>query len=240
MDIVNCLWFGKIGSLERLMLESFSRYSEVHLWSYFDLNVDIKNVHVRDGREILPEEDVFLYPLTMDLPFGGGTHVGFSELFRYKVLYEKGGWYSDMDVTCLKPLSQFGEYFFRTHGRLPVVGNIMKCPAKSELMLKCYEESKRTINDTTTDWHLGMKILARFIFELQLDKFILDDFCNVDILSVVKDLTRNNSQAPASWTFIHWMNTIFDRNSYHANSVYGKLLEKYKIKDVKMIRNKIF
>lgn len=228
MEIVNGLWLGKITHLEELTLRSFAKCAEFHLWTYGEVGVSIPNVIMRDGREILPEKDIFVYPNKMDLPFGGGTHVGFSELFRYKVLYDKGGWWSDMDITCLKPLEEIdSKYFFREHGILPVVGNIMKCPPKSELMKRCYEDSVRVVNETTTDWHLAMKILDRHVNDLGLNQYIKKDFCNIDRLPVVKELVKPNSTVFESWHFIHWMNTIFNKNDYHTESVFGKLLTEY-------------
>jgi hypothetical protein len=231
MDTVNGLWFGKIKALEELTLRSFAKYAEFHLWTYEDIEISIPNVVVKDGREILPEEDIFLYPPKMDLPFGGNSIVGFSERFRYKVLYEKGGWWSDLDVTCLKPLNEIKtDYFFRDHGRLPLVANIMKCPPKSELMKKCYEASREKINESTTDWHLAMKIMANYVEELDLMSFIRKDMCNIDRVPVMEAYYKTEEEVPCSWHFIHWMNTLFDRRQYATNSVYGKLLKEYGIK----------
>src|SRR5574343_376774 len=136
MVIVNGLWLGsnKLSHLELLTLNSFSKYCEFHLWHYEPISGKIpRKVVLRNGEEILPKERIFRYPEKMMLGFGGNSYVGFSEIFRYKVLYELGGWWSDMDVTLLKPLEEItDDYFFRNHGVLSVVGNIMKAPPKSE------------------------------------------------------------------------------------------------------------
>jgi hypothetical protein len=231
MEIINSLWFGKIKSLEELTLRSFSKYAEFHLWVYDDIDVPkIKNLVIRNGREILPEQDIFLYPNKMDLPFGGRSIVGFSERFRYKVLYEKGGWWSDLDVTCLKPIEQIKtDYFFRDHGTLPLVGNIIKCPPMSELMGRCYEISKKMINEKTTDWHLAMKILAENVKDLNLTHFIRKNFCNIDRVPVVEKYFKSTEDAPENWHFIHWMNTLFDRQQYASGSFYDKLLKEHNI-----------
>jgi mannosyltransferase OCH1-like enzyme len=66
----------------------------------------IKNVIVKNANKIIEKEKIFKYPNKIILGFGENSYVGFSELFRYKVLYELGGWWSDMDVVCLKPLEE--------------------------------------------------------------------------------------------------------------------------------------
>jgi hypothetical protein len=228
---VNGLWFGKIGPLEELTLKSFSNYNRFVLWTYKKINLSIPNVIVKDAREILPEEDIFYYPSQMkDVPFGGNSIVGFSEVFRYKVLYDKGGWWTDLDVTCLKPLELIKDsYFFRSHGRLPLVANIMKCPPRSQLMKKCYETSKTLINSSTTEWHLGMKIMSDHVKESNLEKYIREEMCNVDIIPILKKYYTTEEIIPSSWHFIHWMNTKFDKNKINKNSCYFKLLSQYNI-----------
>jgi hypothetical protein len=226
MEMVHGLWIGPIGHLEELTLRSFSVYAHFNLWTYDSVNIgSIENVSVKDGEEIIPREEIFLYPDKMDLPFGGGTHVGFSEIFRYKVLYEKGGWWSDMDVTCLKPLSLIKtDYFFREHGGLPLAGNIMKCPPRSELMRMCYEESKKAVNEKTTDWHLSMKILCQNVKRLGLSQYINTNMCNLDRLAEINKFKEPNFRIPESWHFVHWMNTIFEKNVFHPDSAFADLL----------------
>ena len=236
MQIVNGLWFGKIGALEELTLRSFAEHSEFHLWTYENIEVSIPNVVVRDGREILPENDIFYYPPEMEIGHGGGSIVGFSERFRYKVLYEKGGWWSDLDVTCLKPLDEItDEYFFRDHGYIALVANIMKCPPKSELMRKCYEASEIQINDKTTDWHLAMKIMADYVEELNLSHFIKKDVCNIDKRAFTDKYYKFDEKIPDSWHFIHWMNTLFERDHYSINSEYNRLLKQYGVKSPRIM-----
>lgn len=209
---VHGLWLSSnITNMELLTMNSFVKHGcQFNLWLYQPVKEKLpRGVVVREAEEIFPKEKMFKYPDTMLMPVGGSLYVGVSELFRYKVLYEYGGWWSDMDVTCLKSLEDFQEeYVFRTHGILPVVGNIMKVPPKSELMRRCVNESETFVNSRTTNWHKAIWILCYHIQNLGLDKYIREDICNIDDFSKIAGLFYVKQEIPENWYFIHWINSL--------------------------------
>lgn len=97
---IQSLWIGKLGQLERLSMASFLANSHrYHLYAY-DMNLPVPpGVELKDAREILPEESIFTYK---DGKSKGG-YSGFADLFRYMLLAQKGGWWADTDIICLKP-----------------------------------------------------------------------------------------------------------------------------------------
>jgi hypothetical protein len=235
---VHSLWIGEnqLDAFQLLTLKSFSEMgAEFNLWTYDDIKIkNIKNVLVKNANEIIEKEKIFKYPSKMLLGFGQNSYVGFSELFRYKVLYELGGWWSDMDVVCLKPLEETtDEYWFRFHGILSVVGNIMKCPPKSELMRLCYDRAIKEVNSEQDDWHHAIRILCFYIEYLDLEKFIHKYECNLDRVEPVRKLLDDTSfRIPEDWKFIHWMNSVIDKN-YVKNSVLDVLYKRHNIKTFK-------
>ena len=52
---------------------------------------------IRDAGEILPREALFTHRRT-------GSVAVFADWFRYRLLAERGGIWSDMDVACLRPI----------------------------------------------------------------------------------------------------------------------------------------
>jgi len=239
-NVVHGLWLGRnLGIMEELTLRSFTHFGhQFNLWHYEPLKgIDIpEGVMLRDGNEILPQDRIFRYPQNMILGFGGGSFVGFSELFRYKVLYELGGWWSDLDITCLNNLDDIQDsYFFRNHGVLSVVGNIMKVPPKSELMFKCFERAEREVNDHQTDWHHAIRILCYNIEYLGLAQYIHGDACNLDRHEMVWELMKKPNSLkviPASWRFIHWTNSCMDAD-YAWGSVFEQLCHNFRCKKLK-------
>jgi hypothetical protein len=206
---VNALWIGKtLSKLELLTIRSFLSFGHrFRLWAYDAIETALpEGVILADANEIIGKEQVFFYRNWNSYGHGKGSYAGFSDLFRYKVLYTKGGWWADMDITCLRPLYTDKAYFFRPHHNMPVVGNLMKCPKGSELMRRCFEDASATINEHNTDWHAPIEILNRHIVELGLEGYIVSDFSNPDQWDVTSELIWGDAIPSPRWAVIHWQN----------------------------------
>src|SRR5258706_15700097 len=182
--VVHGMWVGThLSPLEHLTLRSFAHFGhEFQLWAYDDLShcEFPKGVTLRDAEEIIPRSKVFAKS-GVDRETGVGRNsfgAPFSDLFRYKLLYEHGGIWADMDVTCLKPFEFEEEYAFRAH-RIGVVGSILKCPKGSALMRRVYDETAASVNEDT-EWLAPNRILTRHIQEAGLENRIVVDMSNPD------------------------------------------------------------
>ena len=192
--IINGLWIGRcLSKIELLCIKSFLRHGhEFHLWVYDIIETPLpEELILEDAAQIISRSDVFNYHNKNQYGHGKGSYAGFSDIFRYKLLYEKGGWWVDMDVCCLKPFDFDAEYVFRTHHDFPMVGNIMKCPRGSRLMKMCYEEAITHVNAENTDWNKPINILNENIAGLGLEKYILN-ISNSDEWAVIRNYLRNN------------------------------------------------
>jgi glycosyltransferase involved in cell wall biosynthesis len=207
--IVHGMWVGPtLSRLELLTLRSFTQAGhEFHLWLYQKLDQPLPtHVVPRDAREILSEQAIF-----QNRYADGGSGVGqgsvgaFSDLFRYKLLYEEGGIWVDMDVTCLRPFEIETEYLFRSH-QIGAVGNIMKCPKNSPVMRDAYEAAAEVINPQST-WMAANQILNQQITKHKLTHLIRDDFCNPDDWrNAVAPMVWEFRQPHRAWHAIHWLN----------------------------------
>ncbi|MFO7789194.1 MAG: glycosyltransferase [Bacteroidales bacterium] len=233
---VHALWIGnQLSFVEKLTIKSFIDHGfDFNLWLYNPLVTSVpEQVNIRDAAEIIPRHDVFNYKYTNQFGHGKGSFAGFSDIFRYKLLYEYGGWWTDMDVTCLKTPDFADDYVFRTHHSLPLVGNIMKVPPKSELMKLCYKEASDKITENNRDWHLPIQILADNVDKFGLSKYIRN-FSNQDSWNIIRNLLQKNMEMPEHWYFIHWVNEEWRRNRISKlrtikGSVLDTLLDKYDI-----------
>ena len=103
--VVQGLWIGgRLSTLERLCIRSFCAHGhEFHLYHYDALqNVpQVNGLRLMDGADILPRTAIFRTR--------HGSLAIFSDLFRWELLRQKGGWWSDMDSVCLRPLDLAGE-----------------------------------------------------------------------------------------------------------------------------------
>lgn len=227
---VNGLWIGNtLSKIELLTLHSFIKQGHIfHLWTYEKLLNDLPaGVVIEDANEILPRETVFRYNNVNKYGHGKGSVSGFSDIFRYKLLYDKGGWWTDMDVTCLKPLNFSVPYFFRKHHHLELVGNVMKAPVQSKLMLSCYNEAAAEVNENNTDWHKPIEILNKYVFENNLQQYVYPYISNHDDWNRIVGYVVGNDPMPEQYYFIHWMNEEWrsrdiDKNDFRYRSVLGQ------------------
>lgn len=237
--IVNGLWIGKkLSNIEILTIKSFIRNGhEFRLWLYDALETPIPDgVIVKDATEIIARENVFNYKKANQWGEGKGSYAGFSDVFRYKLLYENGGWWVDMDVTCIKPLDFEEPYVFRNHDKLAVVGNVMKCPPKSQLMLDCYNKASVEVDENNTDWFKPIQILNDYIAQHQLLNYIKPHISNVDSWDITRQYTLRGKKIPENFYIIHWQNEVWrskglDKNCSNKFSTLGKLMKENDIEN---------
>jgi len=239
-DVFNALWIGsELSKLELLTLHSFLAQGHVfRLWTYQEIKTPLpQGIRLADANEIIPADKVFNYKKINKYGHGKGSYAGFSDIFRYKMLYERGGWWVDMDVTCLQHISTDKPYFFRPHHELQVVGNVMKCPKGSELMKRCYEEASQRIDANNTDWHKPIQILNDNVARLGLQEYISKKTSNDDWWEETSRFIWHSDPLPDEWLFIHWQNEEWraknvSKTNFYYRSALAKLLRKYGLYDM--------
>ncbi|MCK6079856.1 hypothetical protein KZX37_04380 [Microbacterium sp. EYE_5] len=96
---IQMFWFGRpLGDVERLSIRSFQANGhEVHLYAYEPLDGVPDGTVIRDAREVMS------YARFEELRARGVKPGPIADIFRYALLFEHGGWWSDCDVVCVKP-----------------------------------------------------------------------------------------------------------------------------------------
>jgi mannosyltransferase OCH1-like enzyme len=113
--------------MERLSIASFlAQGHRYHLYSYEPLS------GLPAGTELLPATNIL--PVTAIYRDSRGSLAGFSNAFRYKLLLERGGWWADLDMVCIRPLDFSDEFVFATEPDQTVGTAIMRVPARSLVM----------------------------------------------------------------------------------------------------------
>ncbi len=238
--IVHSLWIGhSLSLLELLTINSFIKNGHVfYLWIYQPLIHPLpKEIVCKDANMIIPENKIFRYKNKNQFGHGKGSLGGFSDIFRYRLLYEYGGWWTDMDITCLKPLNFNHQYVFRTHHELKLVGNLMKCPKNSTLMKTCYERAILEINADNKDWNKPIQILVDEVKNQHLENFIME-LSNPDSWRLIRIFLIKKNLLPEEWYVLHWVNEEWRRNHinkemFRPNSTYGILMNEYGINQKK-------
>lgn len=221
--------------MELLCIRSYlSNGFRFQLWTYSPKTINAPaDCIVRDAAEILPPDKVFAYRNSNVHGHGKQSYAGFSDIFRYKLLYEYGGIWTDMDITCLKAFDIPEAYFFRYHHKAGAVGNFMKCPPQSAVMQWCYAQASEQVDEHNTDWMLPVRLLNEGIQRFGLSGHI-HSISNNDSFPEVAHMLTQQDAVPESWKIIHWMNEEWrrfglDKNAALPGSVYFSLLQRYGI-----------
>ena len=142
-ECIQGLWIGRrLSLMERLSIRSFlAQGHPYHLYVYGPVQGVPKGVVVRDAKTILPRSRLFRIARGK----GRGSLASFSNLFRYKLLSQRGGWWVDLDVVCLRPFEFPTPYVFaleRTpQGDTRVCPGILKVPKGCAFIRRCYEQA---------------------------------------------------------------------------------------------------
>ena len=173
MEIVNGLFWPRLGPMELLSIRSFLAHGhEYHLWAYGPVDNAPLGCVVRDASEIMPY---------VSFPF----YAQFADWFRYALLYRYGGWWVDTDLVCLKPFDFGREYVFssETHENVPNALNnvVIKTPAGAPILRYMMEHCAETSREGLPYTALGPKLISTAVEKFGLSENIEppETFCPV-------------------------------------------------------------
>lgn len=133
-QIVQSFWFGDLSPYERMCIQSFLDHGHrFQLYAYDDRLAVPRGTELLDAGRIYPRQRLFTYP---DGPKKGSVSA-FANQFRWKLLYERGGWWVDTDVVCLRPDLPGTDLFFAWEDDQRINNAIMRFPARHIAMARC-------------------------------------------------------------------------------------------------------
>lgn len=229
-DVVQSLWIGpRLSAMERLSIESFLRHGhEFHLYTYGDVEGVPDGAEVRDGSEILPKERIFVY---RDFP----SVSGFSNFFRYKLLLERGGWWVDADMVCLRPFEFAGEHVFASElskATRYVSTGAIRAPRGSEAMAYAWEVCQSKDPSQLKWGETGPALLAQAVERFSLQDAVQEPavFCPFPYAEWEKVLDADAPELPAEAAAVHLWNEMWRREGRDKDGTYdpGCLYERLK------------
>jgi hypothetical protein len=238
IDIVQSLWIGpSLPPMQALSIRSFLACGhEYHLYTYQDVNGVPRGTRICDAAAILPRESIFCYRDG----FGKGTYGAFSDLFRYKLVFERGGWWVDTDLVCLEPFDFADALVFATEHEddltLQTASCAFKSPAKSDYLdycLKvCESKDKNEIRWSEIGPYLLGEAIGRFGLQgYQVAPHIfnpVDFFVFRDILAPEFDMSRlSGSYAVHLWNQMWKSHDVDIETDAPPDSLYGMLKRRY-------------
>lgn len=234
------LWVGeKLSPIEILSIKSFIKQGHsFELFVYAPVKNVPNGVVLEDAGQIIPPDRV-------EACFSGSKRIPmgvFSDLFRYKLLNDLGGWYSDLDVVCLKSLDFDQDYVFIqeiTKGLgVNATPAVMKTPISAPIMKFCYEQvDEMFINPDPIPWgHTGPLMIDKAIGVFNLDDFRVPTghFCPIGADEIQKMFTRAEINEEACAIHLYnemWRRLNLSKNGiYHKNTLYSQLMTQHQIK----------
>ena len=248
-EIIQSLWIGpRLSNMEYLCIKSFLDHGhEFHLYTYDKVDNIPEGCIVKDGNDILPSSEIYRYK--------SGSVSAFSNLFRFTMLYKKGGYWVDTDLVCVKKFDFKEDYVFTSepsedYERQVINAGIIKCPKGSraafEGMLIQRKNKEKIISGEIT-WSSGPKTVQEVVFRNNLQKYVLPwiGICScswADTKSLLYPNDKYNNKViikiediPENMYGIHLWNEVWRCNNfnkdikYDSNSLYEKLKEKHNI-----------
>jgi hypothetical protein len=235
--IVQSLWIGgRLSTMERLSIISYLEHGHpFHLYVYGPVADIPDGTLVRSGQEILPSEEIFCY----QHGYGKGSFAAFSNCFRYKLLGDRGGWWSDLDIVCLRSLDFAATHVVgserRPHEAPQVSSGLIKALVGSPLMRYCFEASWKVDRSTLRWGQIGPVLLRKAIEERAAPVKVLEPsaFYPIDYWQVW-DLIRPQELPSDSWAIHLWHSQwrcqgLNPDHVYSADSIYEQLKRKFNV-----------
>jgi len=238
MNIVQSLWIGPLLSpLQQMSVSSFlANGHPFHLYSYDPIDGVPEGTTLCDAATILPRESIFCY----QNGFGKGSHSAFSNLFRYKLLLDRGGWWVDTDLVCLKPFDFAAPYVFATETdsdwTIQRATCAIRCPQGAPILQHCYDVAHAADKQTLEWGQIGPQLFSSAVTRFGLDDFSMPtetfnpiNFFEFEALRAPAfDISRLHASYAVHFWNQMWKNSETDPLAVPpSDSLYGMLLAKY-------------
>ncbi len=154
-ETFNMFWHGdNLSPLEMACIKSFlSHGHKVRVFTYHQVELP-EGVIKEDANKILPINQLFIFD---------NSPSGFSNIFRYKLLLEQGGWWVDTDVLCLSNEIPACDYFWAEQAPGEINGAILKFPVGDPRLENLLEQSIKRSKYLQVWGQLGPKLLTEVL-----------------------------------------------------------------------------
>lgn len=225
---IQSLWIGgELSLFEWMSIASFIKNGhDYYLYAYKNIKVP-QGAVLKDADRIIPKKNIFRNEIWSK------SYTQFANIFRYKLLLEKGGWWCDTDVVCLKRFDFKKKYVFGYQDERLICNAIIFCYPHSKLMAELYSKSKKI--GKTSEWGVtGPELLTKTVKTLKLTRYAKNRevFYPIFPLELPIIFKPNKKMPKNSYTFHLWNDIIrmtsVDKNCiYPKNTIIGKLQKIY-------------
>jgi hypothetical protein len=243
LPIVQSLWTEpRLSVMEQLSIRSFLHHGHpFHLYT-------CGRVEGVPARTVIHSIDEILSPSeAVECDFDGRRAEGNDgrrgaaamDAVRYKLLVARGGWWSDLDCVCVRPLAFRDDHVLghtrEPDGRRRVATALIKAPAGSPLMKYCWERSRHAEHSAVSWRDVGPRVVGEALERMPVPVRILEPaaFCPIDYWQVWQ-LIRER-QMPERCHAIRlwrsrWLQERLDPDAvYDLESLYEQLKRRFRV-----------
>lgn len=214
-QIIQSFWHSKnpeensFTTLELLCIASFLYHGHTfHLYTYnpHDATMqylrdqlasceNFRNLHIINADKILHQSEIFF-----DCKKNKLSIAGFSDYFRYSMIYQVGGWWVDMDVICMQYFDLNSPYIFATERQGDNYTRLATCVIKGEksspFFLQLINKARMMIDNN--DYIPNKTLLDKLLKSLKLRKKRKEKTINWGIIGpefLDREIKENTMQA---------------------------------------------
>jgi hypothetical protein len=234
-DAIQSLWIGsRLSAMEQISIRSFLKNGhDYHLYVYNHVDGIPYGTVLKDAGNILPASQIFQ-------PQGRSSYAVFADLFRYKLLLERGGWWADTDVVCLRPFVFDSDHVFASErdaqGRWFVNNGIIKAPKKSMIMESAWQTCQSKIARDLKWGETGPILMHSLVAKLKLYEYVQapEIFCPIapdkwlDTILPGRTISSNRDSVSAHLWNELWRRMGLDKDATYApSSLYEQWKRQY-------------
>lgn len=234
-QIIQSLWIGdKLSNVERLCVQSFLQQGhDFHLYTYQYIDNIPRGITLLDANSIIPFNKIF--------KDSSGGFSGFSNWFRYQLLYDIGGWWVDMDSVCMNFFDIPEKYCFsseRDQEQNVIINcGFIKAIPKADFLVEILEYISSCDHSNVKWGQFGPRLFNTVIQTYDSKNYVKppEAFCPInwyDMPQLVQEkefLFDNQTFAIHLWNDI-WRRKNLNKNAtYHPDCLYEQLKMKYQI-----------
>lgn len=236
-DTIQSLWIGdRLSALEQLSIKSFQWHGHPYeLYTYGPVQGIPANVTIRDANTILPSHRITRTVGVSGVP---GSLAPFADMFRYKLLAMRGGWWVDTDFICMKPFEFDAPYVF-VGDDIGVTSALMKVPQPNDPFITWVYEETEKVFSTNVPWGVTGNIPGFGANKFGLMKYHLEAplFFPINEQALFAPaLSEENQDRIETAYSVHCFNELlrisgFNKDGqYSASSLYERMLRKYGVR----------
>jgi len=230
--VMQSLWVGSsLSPMEQLSIRSYIRQGhDYHLYTYEQVTNVPSEVVTMNANEIIPLATMH-YSKFPKLAL-------FADFFRYKLLLDKGGWWTDTDAVCIKPFDFPLEYVFSSEveskaagGAVHINNGTIKAPKNSHIIRHCWEKCL-AMDIPNIPWgDSGPALVKAAVKIFRLEKYVQSPevFCPIPWWDVPKFIdpaanlrVPSGSYAVHLWNFM-WSEHKMNKGVFPPGSFYERL-----------------